>query len=173
MVPADNPAALADALLHLAREPDLRERMGEAARLRLLHGYTRHAPARSPAGGLSVPAGTEGRRAETAGSPWRTSLKRAMAGQAQPAISSASDMDGHALDGDAATAAETDHLRIAHADRHLHLVRQPLDLHAGDFGARPPRRPASCDGGAAGGPIRPVPASAVCRPFARARRWWP
>jgi glycosyltransferase involved in cell wall biosynthesis len=40
VVPADNPAALADALLHLAREPDLRERMGEAARLRLLHGYT-------------------------------------------------------------------------------------------------------------------------------------
>ena len=40
VVPADNPAALADALRHLTREPDLRERMGEAARLRLLHGYT-------------------------------------------------------------------------------------------------------------------------------------
>ena len=40
VVPADDPAALAEALRQLAREPDLRERMGEAARLRLLHGYT-------------------------------------------------------------------------------------------------------------------------------------
>jgi glycosyltransferase involved in cell wall biosynthesis len=40
VVPAGDPAALAEALRHLAREPDLRERMGEAARLRLLHGYT-------------------------------------------------------------------------------------------------------------------------------------
>jgi len=29
-----------DALQRLARDPDMRERMGEAARLRLLHGYT-------------------------------------------------------------------------------------------------------------------------------------
>jgi len=40
IVPPGDPAALADALRHLARDPDLRERMGEAARLRLLHGYT-------------------------------------------------------------------------------------------------------------------------------------
>ena len=40
IVPPGDPAALADALRHLARDPDARERMGEAARLRLLHGYT-------------------------------------------------------------------------------------------------------------------------------------
>lgn len=40
IVPAGDPAALADALLHLSRDADLRERMGEAARLRLLHGHT-------------------------------------------------------------------------------------------------------------------------------------
>jgi glycosyltransferase involved in cell wall biosynthesis len=40
IVPAGHPAALADALQHLARDADLRERMGEAARLRLLQGYT-------------------------------------------------------------------------------------------------------------------------------------
>ena len=40
VVPPGDPLALAGALRHLAREPDLRERMGEAARLRLLHGYT-------------------------------------------------------------------------------------------------------------------------------------
>ena len=40
VVPPGDPAALADALQHLARDADLRERMGEAARLRLLHGYT-------------------------------------------------------------------------------------------------------------------------------------
>ena len=45
VVPPDDAAALADALQRLARDGDLRERMGEAARLRLLHGYT-HAHAR-------------------------------------------------------------------------------------------------------------------------------
>jgi glycosyltransferase involved in cell wall biosynthesis len=40
IVPAGDPAALAEALLHLARDADLRERMGEAARLRLLQGHT-------------------------------------------------------------------------------------------------------------------------------------
>ena len=44
-------------------------------------------------------------------------------------------MDGHALDGDAAAPAEADHLGVAHADRHLHLMRQPLDLHARNLGA--------------------------------------
>jgi glycosyltransferase involved in cell wall biosynthesis len=40
VVPPGDAAVLADALRQLARDPDLRERMGEAARLRLLHGYT-------------------------------------------------------------------------------------------------------------------------------------
>ena len=40
VVPAGDPVALADALLHLACDADLRERMGEAARLRMLQGYT-------------------------------------------------------------------------------------------------------------------------------------
>jgi glycosyltransferase involved in cell wall biosynthesis len=40
VVPPDDPVALADALQCLARDPDLRKRMGEAARLRLLHGFT-------------------------------------------------------------------------------------------------------------------------------------
>jgi glycosyltransferase involved in cell wall biosynthesis len=40
VVPPGDPVALADALRHLVREPDARERMGEAARLRLLHGHT-------------------------------------------------------------------------------------------------------------------------------------
>jgi len=40
VVPPDDPVALADALQCLARDPELRKRMGEAARLRLLHGYT-------------------------------------------------------------------------------------------------------------------------------------
>jgi glycosyltransferase involved in cell wall biosynthesis len=40
VVPPGDPAALADALQHLARDADLRERMGEAARLRMLQGYT-------------------------------------------------------------------------------------------------------------------------------------
>jgi glycosyltransferase involved in cell wall biosynthesis len=40
VVPPGDAAALADALQHLARDADLRERMGEAARLRLLRGYT-------------------------------------------------------------------------------------------------------------------------------------
>lgn len=40
VVPPDDPVALADALQGLARDADLRKRMGEAARLRLLHGFT-------------------------------------------------------------------------------------------------------------------------------------
>jgi glycosyltransferase involved in cell wall biosynthesis len=40
IVPPGDPAALTDALLHLARDADLRERMGEAARLRLLQSHT-------------------------------------------------------------------------------------------------------------------------------------
>jgi glycosyltransferase involved in cell wall biosynthesis len=40
VVPPDDPVALADALQCLARDPELRKRMGEAARLRLLHGFT-------------------------------------------------------------------------------------------------------------------------------------
>jgi glycosyltransferase involved in cell wall biosynthesis len=40
VVPPDNADALADALEKLARDPDLRQRMGESARLRLLHGFT-------------------------------------------------------------------------------------------------------------------------------------
>ncbi len=35
-----DPEALADALDRLARDPEMRQRMGEAARLRLLHGFT-------------------------------------------------------------------------------------------------------------------------------------
>jgi glycosyltransferase involved in cell wall biosynthesis len=40
VVPPENADALANALEKLARDPDLRRRMGEAARLRLLHGFT-------------------------------------------------------------------------------------------------------------------------------------
>jgi glycosyltransferase involved in cell wall biosynthesis len=40
VVPPENADALATALDRLARDPDLRRRMGEAARLRLLHGFT-------------------------------------------------------------------------------------------------------------------------------------
>ena len=40
VVPPENADALAKALERLARDPDLRRRMGEAARLRLLHGFT-------------------------------------------------------------------------------------------------------------------------------------
>jgi glycosyltransferase involved in cell wall biosynthesis len=40
LAPPENADALAKALEHLARDPDLRRRMGEAARLRLLHGFT-------------------------------------------------------------------------------------------------------------------------------------
>jgi glycosyltransferase involved in cell wall biosynthesis len=40
VVPPENAEALADALECLARDPDMRLRMGEAARLRLLHGFT-------------------------------------------------------------------------------------------------------------------------------------
>ena len=40
MVPPENADALADALERLARDPDLRLRMGEAARLRVLQGFT-------------------------------------------------------------------------------------------------------------------------------------
>ena len=40
VVPPDDPVALADALECLARDPDFARRMGEAARLRLLHGFT-------------------------------------------------------------------------------------------------------------------------------------
>jgi glycosyltransferase involved in cell wall biosynthesis len=40
IVPPENARALADALERLARAPDLRQRMGEAARLRLLQGFT-------------------------------------------------------------------------------------------------------------------------------------
>jgi glycosyltransferase involved in cell wall biosynthesis len=40
VVPPEDPDALTKALERLARDPDLRRRMGEAARLRLLHGFT-------------------------------------------------------------------------------------------------------------------------------------
>ncbi len=40
VVPPEDADALANALERLARDPDLRRRMGEAARLRLLHGFT-------------------------------------------------------------------------------------------------------------------------------------
>jgi glycosyltransferase involved in cell wall biosynthesis len=40
VVPPDDPVALADALECLARDPELRQRMGEAARLRVLQGFT-------------------------------------------------------------------------------------------------------------------------------------
>jgi glycosyltransferase involved in cell wall biosynthesis len=40
VVPAENPVALADAIERLAHDPESRQRMGEAARLRLLHGFT-------------------------------------------------------------------------------------------------------------------------------------
>ncbi len=40
IVPAQDADALADALERLARDPDQRQRLGEAARLRLLHGFT-------------------------------------------------------------------------------------------------------------------------------------
>lgn len=40
IVPPENAGALAEALERLARAPDLRQRMGEAARLRLLQGFT-------------------------------------------------------------------------------------------------------------------------------------
>jgi len=40
VVPPEDAHALAAALERLARDPDLRRRMGEAARLRLLHGFT-------------------------------------------------------------------------------------------------------------------------------------
>ena len=40
VVPPEDPGALADALQRLAEDPELRRRMGEAARLRLLHGFT-------------------------------------------------------------------------------------------------------------------------------------
>jgi glycosyltransferase involved in cell wall biosynthesis len=40
VVPPEDAGALAGALERLARDPDLRRRMGEAARLRLLHGFT-------------------------------------------------------------------------------------------------------------------------------------
>jgi glycosyltransferase involved in cell wall biosynthesis len=40
VVPPEDADALARALERLARDPDLRRRMGEAARLRLLHGFT-------------------------------------------------------------------------------------------------------------------------------------
>ena len=40
VVPPEDADALADALERLARDPELRRRMGEAARLRLLHGFT-------------------------------------------------------------------------------------------------------------------------------------
>jgi glycosyltransferase involved in cell wall biosynthesis len=40
VVRREDPDALAAALDRLARDPDLRQRMGEAARLRLLHGFT-------------------------------------------------------------------------------------------------------------------------------------
>ena len=40
VVPASDPAALAEALERLARDVGLRARMGAAARLRVLQGYT-------------------------------------------------------------------------------------------------------------------------------------
>jgi glycosyltransferase involved in cell wall biosynthesis len=40
VVPPEDPSRLAGALERLAGDPDLRKRMGEAARLRLLHGFT-------------------------------------------------------------------------------------------------------------------------------------
>jgi glycosyltransferase involved in cell wall biosynthesis len=43
VTPPDDPAALADALARLAAAPDLVARMGEAARARVLSGYTERA----------------------------------------------------------------------------------------------------------------------------------
>jgi glycosyltransferase involved in cell wall biosynthesis len=40
VIPPEDAEALANALERLARDPELRLRMGEAARLRLLHGFT-------------------------------------------------------------------------------------------------------------------------------------
>lgn len=40
LVPPDDPEALAQAIARLASDSGLRQRLGEAARLRLLHGYT-------------------------------------------------------------------------------------------------------------------------------------
>jgi glycosyltransferase involved in cell wall biosynthesis len=40
VVPASDPAALAEALERLARDASLRARLGAAARLRVLQGYT-------------------------------------------------------------------------------------------------------------------------------------
>ncbi len=40
LVPADDAARLAEALVALSREPDLVARMGEAARARVLDGFT-------------------------------------------------------------------------------------------------------------------------------------
>jgi glycosyltransferase involved in cell wall biosynthesis len=40
VVPPDDPEALAQAIARLASDSGLRQRLGEAARLRLLHGYT-------------------------------------------------------------------------------------------------------------------------------------
>ena len=56
VVPPEDADALANALERLARDPDLRRRMGEAARLRLLHGFTEAHVKQSLQGGLRVDA---------------------------------------------------------------------------------------------------------------------
>ena len=92
VVRREDPDALAAALDLLARDPEMRQRMGEAARLRLLHGFTRDACAAVAAGRLRLHARQAQRlrrQAPRRQAGWVASRKRAIAGQAQLAISSA------------------------------------------------------------------------------------
>jgi glycosyltransferase involved in cell wall biosynthesis len=61
IVPPEDAEALANALVRLARDPELRLRMGEAARLRLLHGFTEaHVKESLRAAYASMSAGAKG-----------------------------------------------------------------------------------------------------------------